>query len=335
LAKSCGGRTIVAPVRAVFFATLVSCALCPATSRAEAPVSLGMNLDWNAAPGCPDRATAEAAIREILGPRTMTGGPSDLVQVEISRLAEGRWEARVLTRGTSGSGERRFEGPTCNLVADAAVLVAAMMFDPLAIAERIKSMTEASQRAAPSPMPPPTRDRPRMLAGLLAAADVGSLPGPSGGLGVVLGVQYGRWHFEGDATAWLPRLALAPPAQDRGGEIDLYSGGLRACWDGAQSASGELRLGACLAGEAGVTTGQGTTGIAQPQQTSGLWAAAFAGVTARQVSASGLAPWLSLDIGTPVRRPMYVIDSGSSRVFVFQASEIVGRAALGVAWIFP
>lgn len=173
-----------------------------------------------------------------------------------------------------------------------------------------------------------------MLAGLRATADVGSLPGPAGGLGAVLGVQYGRWHLEGDATAWLPRVALAPPARDRGGEIGLSSGGLRACWDAVQSASGELRLGGCLAGEAGVTTGQGTTGIARPEQTSGLWVAAFAGVTARQVSASGLAPWLSLDIGAPIRRPMYVIDSGSSRVFVFQASEFGGRAALGLAWIF-
>ncbi len=84
-----------------------------------------------------------------------------------------------------------------------------------------------------------------------------------------------------------------------------------------------------------MTTGQGTTGITQPEQTSGLWVAGFAGVTARQVSASGLVPWLSIDIGTPIRRPMYVIDSGSSRVFVFQASEVVGRAALGLAWIFP
>jgi hypothetical protein len=294
-----------------------------------------LDLEWNAGPGCPDRASAEAAIWEILAPHVVSGGPSNAVQVNISALDSGRWEGRIQTRGPSGSGERRFEGPTCDLVADAAVLVVAMMLDPLAIAERIKSRTEASQGAAPSPPPPSSREQPRMLAGLRAVADVGSLPGPAGGLGVVLGVQYGRWHLEGDATAWLPRVALAPPAQDRGGEIGLYSGGLRACWDAVQSGSGELRLGGCLAGEAGVTTGQGTTGIAQPEQTSGLWVATFAGVTARQVSASGLAPWLSLDIGAPIRRPMYVIDSGSSRVFVFQASEVVGRAALGVAWIFP
>jgi hypothetical protein len=250
-------------------------------------------------------------------------------------LDDGRWGARILTRGPYGSGDRRFEGPTCNLVADAAVLVVAMTVDPTAIAKRIQSMRETPQAARPSSAPPQEQPRPRALAGLRAAADVGSLPALTGGLGVVLGVQFVHWHLEGEATAWLPRLALAPPAPQRGGEIGLYGASLRACWDGVQSASRELRLGACLEGEAGVTTGQGTTGLARPDQTSGLWVATFAGVTARQVSASGLVPWLSLDVGTPIRRPMFVIESGTSRAFVFQASELVGRAAMGLAWIFP
>jgi len=322
-------------VRALVLATIVSSLVWSTRGSAEAPASLGLELEWNAGAGCPDRASAEAAIREILGPHVTTGEPASVVQVDISALDDGRWGARILTRGPYGSGDRRFEGPTCNLVADAAVLVVAMTVDPTAIAKRIQSMKEASQGAGPSSAPRPAQPRPRILAGLRAAADVGSLPGPTGGLGVVLGVQFGRWHLEGEATAWLPRLALAPPAPLRGGEIGLYSASLRACWDGVQSATRELRLGACLEGEAGVTTGQGTTGIAEPDQTSGLWVATFAGVTARQVSASGLVPWLSLDIGTPSRRPMYVIESGASRVFVFQASEVVARASLGLAWIFP
>ncbi len=201
----------VPPVRAVLLTTLASSLLWPTIGRAETPASFGLDLAWTAGPGCPGQASAEAAILEILGPHVVTGGPSNVVRVNISALDTGGSEARILTQGPSGSGERRFEGPTCNLVADAAVLVVAMMLDPMAIAERIKSMTEASQRAASSPTPPPGRDHPRILAGLRATADVGSLPGPAGGLGVVLGVQYGRWHLEGlMRTAWLPAPGARP-----------------------------------------------------------------------------------------------------------------------------
>jgi hypothetical protein len=325
-------------VRAALFATLVSWLLWPTPTWADAGASpsTALALDWNAGPGCPDGASAAASIREILGAPIATGA-SDAVQVDIAPLADGLWEARIVTRGAGGSGERRFVGPTCKLVSDAAVLVVAMTVDPMATAERVTAMRDASQRPAPTAAlaRPPSSDWPRMLAGLRAAADVGSLPGPSAGLGMALGVQYRRLRVEGEATAWLPRLALARPSRDRGGEIGLYTGALRGCWDGLRSASGELALAGCLEGEAGVTTGQGTTGIARPKETSGLWVAAFAGLTLSQGSAAGLRSWLSLDVGTPIRRPEYVIDEGAAPVAVFQASAVVGRAALGAAWMFP
>jgi hypothetical protein len=56
------------------------------------------------------------------------------------------------------------------------------------------------------------------------------------------------------------------------------------------------------------------------------------------VTASGLMPWLSLDVGTAVRRPSFIVNPGSRLpppVLVFQASEVVARAALGLAWLFP
>jgi hypothetical protein len=327
-----GGRVVLA--------TLVACALWPgmgwADGRADVSPGIDSALEWNAGSACPDKAAAESAIQDLLGSRTAAADPSDIVQVELSEQPDGRWEARIRARGTSGSGERRFVGPTCELVTKAAVLVVAMTLEPMATAQRVTAMTEASQ--TPTSAPLPAREHLRMSAGLRALVDLGSLPGASGGLGLVLGVHSGRWHFEGEGTAWSPRLALAEPEEDKGGEIGLYTGGLRGCWDGVRSASGGLRLGGCLDGEAGLTTGKGTVGIAQRHETSGLWAAVFAGLTARQVTASGLMPWLSLDVGTAVRRPSFVINPGSRLappVLVFQASEVVARAALGLAWIFP
>jgi hypothetical protein len=320
----------------VVVAALVACALWPGMGWADVSPGIDSALEWNAGSACPDKAAAESAIQDLLGSPIAAAEPLDVVQVDLSEQTDGRWEARIRTRGSSGSGERRFVGPTCDLVANAAVLVVAMTLEPTATAERVTAMRDASRQPVSAPLP--AHEHLRMIAGLHAVADLGSLPGAASGLGVVLGVHYERWHLEGEGTAWSPRLALAEPAEEQGGEIGLYTGGLRGCWDGLRSASGELRLGGCLDGEAGVTSGKGTVGIAQRHETSGLWVAVFAGLTARQVTASGLTPWLSLDVGTAVRRPSFVVNSGSRLappVLVFQASEVVARAALGLAWLFP
>jgi hypothetical protein len=322
----------------VVLAVLIACALWPGIGWADVSPGIDSALEWNAGSACPDKAAAESAIQDLVGSRIAATDSSDIVQVDLSEQADGRWEARIRTRGIAGSGERRFVGPTCDLVANAAVLVVAMTLEPTATADRVTAMRAPRPPSDALPVLGPREQHLRMIAGLRAMADLGSLPGAASGLGVVLGVHYGRWHFEGEGTAWSPRLALAEPAEQEGGEIGLYTGGLRGCWDGLRSASGELRLGGCLDGEAGVTTGKGTVGIAERHETSGLWVAVFAGLTARQVTASGLTPWLSFDVGTAVRRPSFVVNPGSRLgppVLVFQASEVVARAALGLAWLFP
>jgi len=45
-----------------------------------------IDLEWNART-LPDRAEAEAAIREIVGQRTVTDADLDLVKVDIARSA--------------------------------------------------------------------------------------------------------------------------------------------------------------------------------------------------------------------------------------------------------
>jgi len=286
-------------------------------------------LEWNAEEDCPDRAAAEGAILDILSQRASNEGGSDFVSVDITRLPSGRWEARIATHGDSGSGQRRLEGASCERVADAAILIAAMTLDAVGVAHKVKT-TQAAAKHAPA-APAPTPEHPRPLVGVRVPGDVGSLPGPTLGVSVLLGVEAGRARVETEATVWAPRLAMTGPTAGSGGEIGLYTGGLRGCLDAVQASGGELRLGVCLGGEAGVSTGV-AVGIDPATHRRGTWAAALGGVALRQVSPSGLTYGLSADLGVAIRRPAFVIDNFGT---VFQASPVVARASLDLAWIFP
>jgi hypothetical protein len=237
-----------------------------------------------------------------------------------------------VTHAASDTGVRRFEGPSCARVTEATILIVAMTLDPLGVAEQITSAKAGTEHAE---APLRAADRPGVMLGARVVADVGSLPGPTLGVVGVLGIQGGAAHVEGEATVWLPRNASTPGGG--AGEISLYTGGLHACWDAVQAFGGELRLGGCLGGEGGTVSGRGIgiPNLAPAQH--GTWAAGFAGVSLRQISSSGLTFWMSVDVGVPIRRPRFVIDTSAlfqPSTLVFQASPIVGRASCGLAWIF-
>jgi hypothetical protein len=309
------------------------------SSGAGAAESGGLALEWNAAEDCPDQSAAEAAIRDILGRRGATETKPDTVKVDITRLPSGRWEVQIETFGDSGTGHRRFEGSSCERVAEAAFLIVAMALDPLAVAHEVKAArTEATHRTVePVSVEPVSTvehskaEHARPLLGLRIGGDVGSLPGPALGLSGLLGFQDGPLRIEGDGTLWLPRQALAGPTVGSGGEIGLYTGGLRGCLEAVLASGSSLRLGVCVGGEVGVQTGH-AIGILPGTSRSGVWALGLGGLSLRQVSPSGLTYGLSLDAGAPIRRPSFVIDNYGQ---VFQASAIVGRASVDVAWIFP
>ncbi len=295
-------------------------------ARGLADEPKAIDLEWNAADGCPDRAEAEAAIREIVGQRTVTDADLDLVKVDIAQRGDGRWEARIVTHGAAGTGLRRFEGASCKRVTEATILIVAMTLDPMGVAEQITDLRGAADRGEATPR---AAEGPAVMIGARAMADLGSLPSPTLGVAGVLGIQSGPAHFEGEATVWLPRLAASGATQGSGGEIGLYTGGFRGCLDVAHAFRGELRSALCLGGEAGTSTGKGF-GFVGAARSSGIWAAGLAGVSVREVSASGLTFWMSVEVGVPIRRHRYFIDNSA----VFQASPVVGRASFGLAWVF-
>jgi hypothetical protein len=313
--------------RAARASTLGLVALWSSRVMAEEPG--GLALEWNAAEDCPDQSAAEAAIREILGSRTASDPKPDAVKVDITRLFNGRWEVRIVTYGESGTGHRSFEGSSCERVAEAAILIVAMALDPLGVAHEVK--TARTEAKHPTVEAVSTAEHLRPMLGLRVAADVGSLPGPTLGLSGLFGLQDGPLRIEGEGTLWFPRLALTGPTLGSGGEIGLYTGGVRGCLEGVLASGSNLRLGVCVGGEVGVSTGR-AVGIVPEAAKSGPWAAGLGGLSLRQVTSSGLTYGLSVDVGAPLRRPSFVIDNYGP---IFQASTIVGRASVDLAWIFP
>jgi hypothetical protein len=216
-------------------------------------------------------------------------------------------------------------------VAQAATLIVAIMLDPLKTVATVRA-SEARDRSLPPVAPVAPRapaEGARFELGFETSADLGSLPSATVGVGLEAGVRSGLALLQAQATDWLPERAVRGPRVASGGQMGLYSGGLRGCLEAVRTRADRFQLGLCLHGELGVATGTGF-GLDQTERSFALWGAAFAGVSA-QLSGDPFATWLSVEVGTPLVRPVYEIDGFGD---VFRASPVLLRASCGVAWDF-
>jgi hypothetical protein len=291
----------------------------------EPPPSLA--LEWRAAAGCPDEAAGRVAIARYLGADTASLPGTIAVAVDLAPDPEGEWRGHVALSGDAGEGNRRFHGPTCDEVADAAALIVAILLNPLRTAARLKA-------AHGPPADAPAADDRAVSGswfhlGVQTSADVGSLPEATLGFGLVAGVQTERVLLQLEADDWLPQRIVHGPSPGSGGQLGLVAGALRGCVDVVRALDVRLRFGPCLRPELGVATGSGI-GLDQPARSKAFWAALFGGLSAR-FSTAPLETWLSFDVGTAVARPNYGIDGFGT---VFQASPVLLRAGFGIGWTF-
>jgi hypothetical protein len=294
-------------------------------ARAEVLDRPDSPLRWVAPPGCPDAQAARAAVERYLG--DAGAFPSMAIQVELAPADGGAWQGRVTLRSDLGDGDRLFRGQSCADVAEAATLMVAIMVDPLRVASHVERLEDARQAA------PAGRSAARPLAfevGVETSADLASLPAPTLGLSLVAGVRMSRLLVRTAFTGWIPQRAFRGGDASSGGLIGLYSGSVRGCVDALSDSGGRFGVGPCVAAELGVATGHGF-GLDVPETTVGPWAAAFAGGRA-WFGSDPVASWLSVDVGSPLLRPVYVVNGA---VPVFQPAKILLRISLGMAWNFP
>src|SRR5689334_1534876 len=255
-------------------ACLASLASSP-DARAAEP-SRAIALEWSAPAGCPDESWARKAIDAYLGHRARDSFKPIDVHVDIMAIAGGRWRAD-LSVGGGATGSRVFEGSSCARVGDAAVLIVALMLDPVEVVTQMDAPRDDlphTSRATPEgARVVDARAGTRVELSVEATGDVGSLPEPTVGAGVAAGLRSGRLSIQMDLLAWIPRRAFGGPTPASGGEIGLYTASLRGCiaaWRGLG-----IAIEPCVRGEGGLSKGTGF-GVAEPVTSQKFWGAAFA-----------------------------------------------------------
>lgn len=264
----------------------------------------GLTLRWSAPAGCPTPTQVEDAIeRQLSGakaepPLTVTG--------RVAPSGDGRWQVEL--RNALG-GERTLTGATCTAVSAAAVVVVALMVDPLAVAE--VPVLDA---------PPPVR----FSLGLWASADTHSVPALTPGLGLTVGL---RWPvglgLELQGQGFLPQSTMTTP----GATLTLVTGAVAARWD---VGLGPFFLAPVVALEAGGLRGR-SFGLSDPAVNTAPWLAGRAGLALGFV-------WRWLRVGlraealVPITRPRFT----AGGVGELATSGVVGgRGAFTVELLFP
>ena len=301
---------------------LIAAAAQASVARADDRGAPALQLQWEAPAGCPDRDAARAAIEAALGSQRGARTSAVVARVRIARLADCVWHAELWMYGARGSGERSLKGRSCAHVAEATALVIAMTLD----------VSDEERGGPPSPAQPGTRaapPAPRFSLGVRATADAGSLPAPTAGAGVALGIELGALHAAVELTAWLPQFEAGAVQPGPGGRFGLWTAGARGCF--VLLGFGALQLGPCLGAEVGVATGRGV-GISEPDTDEHVWLAGLGGLSLRHAGTSPLAVELALAAGVPLRRPTWEIEALAE---VFRAAPVFGRAGLSLSWRFP
>jgi len=302
-------------IRALAVAGVCLAALvAPGVAGAQA-----VELDWEAPAGCPDETTARAWLDAYLGGE---GGGAE-VDIEIAARGGDRFAATIDIELPDGiEGERALTGQGCRHVAEAAVLVVAMIIDPAGVAARVTAAREAEPEPADTTPPEPLR----LALGLRLLGDAGTLPDPSVGAGLFAGLDWARLHGALRLDALWPRTADGP-ASGSGGEFTWLAAGLGVDYDVVRALDGMLGLGPRVGVEGGVVLARGV-GLDEPQRERQPWIAGGVGLGARLF---GDAWWLGLAVEAwaPLHRPAWALDDFGT---LFRPSPVGGRLVLDGAW---
>lgn len=201
-----------------------------------ASIAPAVELRWNAPEGCPDAATVTSRLDEYLGHARASGEPAR-VDAEVRRQGDGPWELTLRFEGRPED-PRVLTNTTCEGLAEAAVVVVAIVVTPLPSERAPEPPEPAPVSPAPvSPAPPADAERepasparPVELS-VAALAGVGFGPVPVGfAIAPQLAVSGPRWRVSLSAVyepARSLRLADLPAS---GSDLMHWAIGPEACW---------------------------------------------------------------------------------------------------------
>ncbi|HYJ10182.1 MAG TPA: hypothetical protein VEX18_14265 [Polyangiaceae bacterium] len=312
-----------------------------------------LRLEWTAPAGCSSAAEIEAAVARLLG---TAPPPSDSPPLDVVATARpgpgGLWQGEVEMRSGAKVGRRNIQAESCQAVADATALIAALTIDPDAVTAQQAPPSAETSSVPPAPptasalasAPPPprllkattppavSRQRLSVWAEPLVIADVGALPKPTIGAGVAGGINWNRSTLEVGAAQFAEGTAtIAGTVPAAGGDFRLRAFWLAAC---PALQAGHFDLGVCGQVELAAMKGTGF-GVSSGYENSYLWPAVGGGVLARLHLSQAFSVPLRLGLSFPLRYPTFTLKGiGENQGRVHRPALGSGRLSLGVAVTF-
>lgn len=302
---TCGPR-LRRPVRgraatgllAAMLTTSMAHAQTPPQIASETPTPPGrsVQLHWSAPAGpCPGEPELVARIDALVGDAALQLDATASVQQLATPAPGGEpWRLDLRLHWSYRSDTRILHAHDCSALADATVVLVAVLAAPLIAADRLQPAVPADPPAdqppraasdnlilrddpgptASGPAPPPLRRTRRRdarrrgpFAGLRAVAGAGALPRGDFGLALALGSLRPRLRIEGAATYLALQSANLGDGSGRGGTVALATAALRVC---PRFLGPPVELSLCGALEVGLSWAN-SVGLTPPRRTAGAW----------------------------------------------------------------
>ncbi len=265
-----------------------------------------LQLDWRAAPGCPDADAVQAAVAR------WAGAPSDaplVVRGEVTKSEAGRF---TLTLDVEGRGVRTLEGQSCAELTEAGALVLALLLDP-GVLSRPPPVGAATAPAEPERAV-------HLDVALDAVGDWGALPSLAPGWHATLALDWKRLRLALFGGTFLSQQVRSPA-----GTVSLdFDAGVRPC---VTFDLGRVTPMACAALALGRSSA--VAQVNTPQPASALFAAGYLGGALAVRLVTNLSLVAHLEAGVPFIRTLYYLEPTGEALFAMKL--FVARGELGLA----
>jgi hypothetical protein len=293
----------------------------------------GLPIRWDTTPACVDATTVPARVAELVGTGSM---PAGALGLGAEQSGEGWRISLVLEPAGDMPVRRTLEGRDCATLTEAVALVVAVHLDAVAAAGVIAGEETSNRRSVPPVVPPPvragslsseredptsttvsrasdsrprapSRPRPRALASVGVAGEVGVLPRGAAALELAGGVGWPRARVEVGGLASLGPDGASERLAEVGGRFRLFTAVVRGCGVPGRE---RVELPLCGGLELGDLRATGT-GLRRPATVDAPWVAVVASARPQwspRLRAAGdrrrsrLAFGALLDLVVPLRR---------------------------------
>lgn len=318
------------------FASLAA-ACWPAAAVAEPSDSSregAIDLEWNAPAQCPTREVFLAELASALGSASRGRVPC-ATRIDIASAGDEGWKATVHVAARGVSSERVLHAETCETLASAAAVIAAVAMEapagdpPPTEARAIASFDGSADHEAL--LGTGSRKESQLVAGAAAILDDGTLPALSPGVEgtVAWALRVAallRVRFEASGAVFETQGGEAQGHPTEGGRFSLITAGGRVC---GTRLFGPLEVGPCLGGELDLMNGSGTGTQALPG--SGQWGALDGSALGSWSPTRGFALTVRVDGVLPLAPPSFVIKRvGADDIFVHRPALATLRMAAGI-----